>query len=367
MAEHQCVTRVPIGPQHVVLPEPVHFDLHVEDEKVVEAGFKLGFAHRGIEKAFEKRDMYSTLFIAERICGICSCSHSCAISGTYEKLTNTVIPDNARYVRSLVLELDRMHSHLLILGHLGETMGFENLFMLTWRDRELLMDMLEMITGNRVNHNINTIGGVRRSVTSAMAKELERRLDEFAPKWDVLAKFYRMDSGFAHRTKGVGVIPHDIAWAAGIVGPNARGSGVDLDIRNKHYFAYGDLKFKSVKLDDPKGDIFSRSMVRVQEVFESIKMVRALLGMIDDKKPFSVEKGPRMLPEDECFFNIEAPRGELFYYLRGNGTNKPARMKVRTPTLATLRGVPVILPGMEIQHVPLTVISIDPCICCTER
>ena len=366
MAE-ECVTNVPFGPQHVVLPEPVHFDLHVQDEVVVGADFKLGFAHRGIEKAFEKRDIYSTPFVAERICGICSCSHSCAISGVLEKATGTVIPDNARYVRSLVLELDRIHSHLLILGHLGETMGFENLFMLTWRDREQVMDMLELITGNRVNHNLNTIGGVRRAVTSAMAKDLDKRIDDFAGKWNVLAEFYTKDQGFFRRTSGVGVIPKDIAWAAGVVGPNARGSGVDLDIRNKHYFAYGDLKFKSVKLEDPKGDIFSRSMVRVREVFESIKMVKALLGMIDESKPFAVDKGPRMLPKDEVFFNIEAPRGELFYYIKGNGTNKCARMKVRTPTLATLRGVPVILPGMEIQHVPLTVISIDPCICCTER
>jgi ech hydrogenase subunit E len=321
----ECVTNVPFGPQHVVLPEPVHFDLHVQDEVVVGADFKLGFAHRGIEKAFEKRDIYSTPFVAERICGICSCSHSCAISGVLEKATGTVIPDNARYVRSLVLELDRIHSHLLILGHLGETMGFENLFMLTWRDREQVMDMLELITGNRVNHNVNTIGGVRRSVTSAMAKDMDKRIDDFAGKWNVLAEFYTKDQGFFRRTSGVGVIPKDIAWAAGVVGPNAR------------------------------------------EVFESIKMVKALLGMIDESKPFAVDKGPRMLPKDEVFFNIEAPRGELFYYIKGNGTNKCARMKVRTPTLATLRGVPVILPGMEIQHVPLTVISIDPCICCTER
>jgi ech hydrogenase subunit E len=151
------------------------------------------------------------------------------------------------------------------------------------------------------------------------------------------------------------------------VGPNARGSGVDLDIRSKGYFAYNDLKFKSVKLDDPKGDIYSRSMVRVKEVFESMKMIHTLLGMIDDTKPIAVEKGPKKLPEDEAFFNIEAPRGELFYFVRGNGTNKPERMKVRTPTLATLRGVPIILPGVEVQHVALIVISIDPCICCTER
>ena len=363
----ECITNVPFGPQHVVLPEPVHFSLKVEDEVVVDVGFKLGFAHRGIEKAFSKRDMYSTLFISERICGICSCTHSCTISGVLEKVTQTRIPDNARYIRSLVLELDRVHSHLLILGHLGETMGYENLFMLTWRDREFIMDMLEMITGNRVNHNVNTIGGVRRAVSSAMAKDLAKRLADFRSRWEVLAKFYRTDSGFHHRTRGVGVIPHDLARDAGVVGPNARGSGVNNDVREKGYFAYGDLKFKPVKLDDPRGDIFDRSMVRVQEVFESMKMADALLGMIDEAKPIAVEKGPRKLPEDEAFFSAEAPRGELFYHVRGNGTNKPERMKVRTPTLATLRAVPVALKGMEIQHVPLMVISIDPCICCTER
>jgi ech hydrogenase subunit E len=367
MAQNECVTSVPFGPQHVVLPEPVHFDLKIEDEVVVDVGFRLGFAHRGIEKAFTKRDMYSALFISERICGICSCSHSCAISGVLEKCSGTQIPDNARYVRSLVLELDRIHSHLLILGHLAETMGYENLFMLTWRDRERIMDMLEIITGNRVNHNINTVGGVRRQVTSAMAKDLQARLDGFKEKWETLAHFYRTDYGFHHRTHGVGVIPHDLARDGGVVGPNARGSGVNNDVREKGYYAYGDLKFKPVKLDDPQGDILSRSMVRVKEVEESIRMATALLGMIDEHKPFAVEKGPRKLPEDEAFFNVEAPRGELFYHVRGNGTNKPERMKVRTPTLATLRVVPVAMKGMEIQQVPLLVISIDPCICCTER
>ena len=363
----ECTTNFPFGPQHVVLPEPVHFSLKLEDEVVVGVDFKLGFAHRGIEKAFTKRDMYSALFVSERICGICSCSHSCAISGVLEKCARVQIPDNARYVRSLVLELDRIHSHLLILGHLAETMGYENLFMLTWRDREQIMDMLELITGNRVNHNINTIGGVRRAVTSAMAKTLDGQITEFSGKWEKLARFYRTDSGFHHRTRNVGVIPRDLARDAGVVGPNARGSGVNNDVREKLYYAYGELRFKPVKLDDPRGDIFDRSMVRVKEVEESIRMVRALLPMMDEHRPFAVEKGPRKLPEDEAFFNVEAPRGELFYHVRGNGTNKPERMKVRTPTLATLRAVPVAMKGMEIQQVPLLVISIDPCICCTER
>ncbi|MEM2976588.1 MAG: nickel-dependent hydrogenase large subunit [Thermoplasmata archaeon] len=366
MAE-RCVTRVPFGPQHIVLPEPVHFDLRVEDEVVVEAGFRLGFAHRGIERAFQLRDMYSALFIAERICGICSSSHSNAMSGVLEKLCGIEIPDNARYVRTLMAELDRIHSHLLILGHIGETMGFENLFMLTWRDREFVMDMLELLTGNRVNHGMNTIGGVRRRVTSAVLKQLGGMLDEFERRWPALAEVYTKDSGFIHRTRGVGIIPREVALAAGVVGPNARASGVDLDIRKKHYFAYGDLKFRPVRLDEPRGDVYDRVQVRVREVNESLRMVRELIGMVDENKPFAVEKGPRKLPEDECFFNVEAPRGELFYFARGNGTGKPARIKVRTPTLATLRAVIMILKGMEIQHVPLTVISIDPCICCTER
>lgn len=361
----KCITRFPFGPQHVVLPEPIHFDLKIEDEVVVDVGFKLGFAHRGIERAFCNRDMYSCLFIAERICGICSFVHSCTVSGVLEKVCDLEIPDDAKYIRTLVLELERIHSHLLILGHLAETIGYENMFMLTWRDREMIMDMLEEITGNRVNHNLNTIGGVRRNVPSKMAKSIEKRLDDFKEKWDVLAQFYEKDSSFVKRTKGVGVISKDIAREAGIVGPNARGSGLKFDIRLKKYFAYEEVKFKPVVLED--GDIYARTMVRVKEVYESIRMCQEALSLINEKRPVAVERGPRKLPKNEVMFNTEAPRGELFYFVRGNGTNKPERMKVRTPTLATLRGVPVVLKGMEIQDVPATVISIDPCICCTER
>jgi membrane-bound hydrogenase subunit alpha len=170
--------KVPMGPQHPALKEPASFDLILEGEQIIDSVIKLGYNHRGIEKACEGRSYTQAVYLAERICGICSHSHSTAFVHAVEEIAGVEVPLRAQYIRGIVSELERVHSHLLWLGVAGHEVGFDTLFMYSWRDRELVMDILALISGNRVNYGMNTIGGVRRDIDAEQAKKILGILDD---------------------------------------------------------------------------------------------------------------------------------------------------------------------------------------------
>src|SRR3989339_1911783 len=168
---------IPIGPQHPALKEPESFSVTLEGEKIVDVNLRLGYNHRGIEKACEERTYIQDIYILERVCGICSHSHSTCFVQTVEEIAGVEIPERAKYIRTIVAELERIHSHLLWLGVAGHEEGFDTLFMYSWRDREIVMDILALITGNRVNYGMNTIGGVRRDISKAQASQILKAVD----------------------------------------------------------------------------------------------------------------------------------------------------------------------------------------------
>jgi Ni,Fe-hydrogenase III large subunit len=157
---------VPIGPQHPALKEPGHFLITVDGEIVTNAVVRLGYAHRGIEKAVEGRNWFQNMYILERVCGICSHIHAMAYSLGVEKLAEVEVPPRAQAIRVLVAELERIHSHMLWVGVAAHEAGFDTLFMYSWRDRETVMDLLEMLSGNRVNYSVNLLGGVKCDVNA---------------------------------------------------------------------------------------------------------------------------------------------------------------------------------------------------------
>jgi len=353
---------IPFGPQHPVLPEPIHLDLVVEDEKVVEAIPSIGFIHRGLESLTAKKDFNTYTYIAERVCGICSFGHGFGYVSTIEKIMNIEVPERANYLRTIWFELSRMHSHLLWLGLLADGFGFENLFYQCWRIREKVLDLIEMSSGGRVIFSVNKVGGVLKDMDAEMLSHFLTVMDEIeADMNDIKVTFFE-DFTVQSRLRGVGVLTAQQVHDLGCVGPFARGSGVASDHRMRGYAAYKDLDFEPITSKD--GDCYARCYVRAMEVFQSIDLIRQAIGKIPDGEISAVVKGN---PNGEAFVTIEQPRGEAVYYVKANGKPNIQRFRLRTPTFANLMGLCETLKGANFADVPLLILAIDPCISCTER
>lgn len=355
---------VPIGPQHPALHEPEHFRIEVEGEEIVNVDIRMGYMHRGIEKALAERNYHRGTYLAERICGICSASHTTCFTQAVERLAGIEVPDRARYIRTIVAELERIHSHLLWAGVAAEEIGFKTLFMTIWRDRELVMDLLELVSGNRVNYATNKVGGVRRNINPRQTSKILRNLDELAKHARHYVDVFPSDQTILARCRGKGILTKHDARELCAVGPTARGSDVRMDIRRDDpYAAYDELDFLVVR--EREGDILAKAMVRLREVVESIHIIRQA---VDSLPPGPiVAKFDANLPAGEGFGRIEAPRGELFYYIRSEGGNIPSRVRVRTPTIANISFIPVMLRGETLAEVPIVVASIDQCFACADR
>lgn len=354
---------IPYGPQHPVLPEPVHLDLVIEDERIIEAVPSIGFIHRGLESLVDKRDFNQMTYVIERTCGICSFGHGMGYCETIEKIFDVEIPGRAKYIRTILFEMSRLHSHLLWLGLLADGFGFENLFYQCWRIREKILDILEMVTGGRVIFSINTVGGVLKDLTDEQAKEILTTISDVEAEVKVIQKTFFEDYSVLSRLKGVGVMTKEQINALGSVGPFARASGVKADMRMLGYAAYGDLDFEPVTSED--GDSYARCYVRLMEIYQSIDLIRqAIAKMPAEKDLVTPVKGN---PTGEAFVRMEQPRGEAFYYAKANGTPNLERMRVRTPTFANIMGLCEMLKNTELSDVGLLILTIDPCISCTER
>ena len=355
---------IPIGPQHPSLKEPACFTITLEGEKVVNAVVGVGYNHRGLEKACEARTYIQDLYIIERVCGICSHTHSTAYCQTIEQLAGLTIPRRAAYIRSIMAELERMHSHLLWLGVAGHEIGFDTLFMYAWRDRENVLDMLAMLGGNRVNYGINTIGGVRRDLTPQQALDIKRMLDKVEERNKYYVQLALSETTLAARLAGVGVLNHEDALKYGAVGPVARAANVESDIRvDEPYAAYDEIPVKMITAE--YGDVFGRTVVRVLEIQESINMIRYALDNLPDDG--IAVKAPRRVPAGEAVSRTEAPRGEDMHYVRANGTDKPDRVRVRAASEANWHGMAHMLEGDYLADVPIIIAAIDPCYSCTDR
>lgn len=353
---------IPFGPQHPVLPEPIHLDLVMEDEKVVEAIPSIGFVHRGLEKLVEKKDFNEYVYVAERICGICSFMHGMGYCQAVEKVMNIEIPPRAGYLRVIWCEMSRIHSHLLWLGLLADAFGFESLFMHSWRLRETILDMFEASTGGRVIFSACKVGGLRKDMDREMLDNFVGMLNTMEKEIRDMTKIFLNDYTVMSRLKGVGYLSKESAYALGAVGPMARASGIAEDMRKLGYAAYKDIDFDIIT--DPTGDSYARTVVRINEIFQAIDIIRKAAAGIPDSEIAVPVKG---FPNGEYFTRLEQPRGEVIYYVKANGTKFLDRMRVRTPTFANLPAMVETLKGCQLADVPILILTIDPCISCTER
>lgn len=353
---------IPFGPQHPVLPEPIHFDLVTEDETVVEAIPVIGYQHRGLERLVEKKDFIDYTFVAERICGICGYMHGFGYCHTVEQVMGIEVPQRAQYLRTIWAELSRINSHLLWLGLTADAMGFESLFMHTFRVREHVLDLIQATAGGRMIFGCVRIGGVRRDVDDEMLRTIVMNLSGLAPEIRELTNTFAEDYSVRRRMEGIGVISKDDAYLLGLVGPMLRASGISSDTRKIGYAAYSDLEFEPVTAG--AGDCYARCMVRANEIFVSIDLIRQAAGKIPSGPTETKVSG---LPDGEFFGRIEQPRGEVIYYVKGNGSRFLERFRVRVPTFANLPGMVQVLRGAQIADVPVIILTIDPCISCAER
>jgi ech hydrogenase subunit E len=353
---------IPFGPQHPVLPEPIHLDLVVEDEKVVEARPSIGFVHRGLEKLVEKKDFLEFVYVAERICGICSFIHGQTYCQGIEAIMDIPVPPRAHYLRTVWGELSRIHSHLLWLGLMADGMGFENLFMHSWRVRERVLNIVEATTGGRVIFGSCKIGGVRRDMEGEAIKNTLAELQIIERDLLQITNVFLNDNSVKRRLRGVGVLSRQEAYDLGCVGPVLRASGVAQDTRKLGYAAYSELQMEPVTRTE--GDSFARCAVRCDELLQSISLIRQALGKIPAGEIAAKVTGN---PKGEVIMRTEQPRGEVAYCLKADGSRNLQRFRVRTPTFANLPAMLKLLQGCDLADVPVLVLTIDPCISCTER
>lgn len=355
---------VPIGPQHPALKEPAHFEFGVDGEIVTSARMRLGYAHRGIEKLAESRNWFQNLYLFEHVCGICSHTHSTTYSMGVEKLAQVEAPPRASAIRALVAELERIHSHLLWLGVSAHEAGFDTLFMYSWRDRETVMNLLEQITGNRVNYSANVLGGVKCDIGPEQAKTIKEGLTYLAGRIRHYLEIVTTDAMFLRRTRDVGTISFDEAVRFGLTGPTARASGVNHDVREKApYGAY--VHFPVVAITTRNGDLEARFVVRLNELLVACSMMQNIIEDLPEG-PLTARM-PRKIPAGETISRIEAPRGELFYYIRSSGGENPARVHIRTPSLCNWTSVLEKAVGSQLADMPMLISGMDPCFSCNDR
>jgi len=355
---------LPVGPLHVALEEPMYFQVEIDGETVKGLDITAGHVHRGMESLAMQRNYFQNITLTERLCSLCSNSHPCTYCMAIENLAGIIIPPRAAFLRVVADEIKRVASNLFNVGIMAHIIGFESLFMHVMEIRELAQDAKEEVYGNRMDLAANCIGGVKYDLDTETERLLRRQLEKLKKPLDEIYALYEKDPLVKARTQGVGVLPKHEAVRMAVVGPVARGSGVAYDIRDKApYSAYDQLSF-SVQTET-RGDVQSRALIRLREAMDAISLIEQSLDMMPGG-PIVPTRLPD-IPEGQSVARSEAPRGELIYYLKSDGSDRPQRLKWRVPTYMNWEALHVMMKECKISDIPLIVNSIDPCISCTER
>jgi ech hydrogenase subunit E len=355
---------IPLGSQHISLLEPVKFKFECENEKIIAVDSDVGFVHRGIEKACVTKFKYDAIpYVVARICGLCAITHSLTYSMAIENLLEGEVSLKAKYLRILLVELDRIHSHMLCLSHTAENAGFEAMFMQIMGDREYIMVMQETLTGNRVQFDYVSIGGVNRDITTNVVNDIKNNLKVVKNKIDDYMEQFTNNWSLSLKYKGIGTLSLDEAYTYNAIGPLARAAGIATDVRaESHYLPYADVGFKIQTAQN--GDINSRNIVRLNEIYNSIEMCENILEGIPQGEIITKLKGK---PLGESIVRLEAPRGELMYYIKGDGKSMLNRVRIKTPTFACIPAFMEVFKGSSYADAPAILASFDPCLSCTAK
>jgi Ni,Fe-hydrogenase III large subunit len=354
---------IPIGPYHPALEEPCKVQVTCEGETVKDVTLSVKYNFRGVEWLAERRNYQQAVALVERVCGICSSVHTLTFCTAVERIAGLTVSERAQYIRTIVAELERLTSHTLWAGIAAEVIGFQTLFMTSFALREQLMDLLEKLSGSRVHYGMNCIGGVTRDLADPKAVLVVVRNVRQAVTHQLIPLFAN-DKTVRARCMGTGKLTREQALAWGAVGPTARASGLNEDIRRTSpYAAYAQLNFEVPV--ETSGDVFARVVVRLLEMVESCRIIEQAV----DNIPPGRLHGPDFVevPPGEAVARAEAPRGELFYYVASDGTDVPCRVKIRAPSFVNQPAVRPMMIGANLADVALINASIDPCYSCTSR
>jgi Ni,Fe-hydrogenase III large subunit len=365
LMEYSVENLVPFGPIHPALKEPEYFKLILEGEKIIQVIPRIGYVHRGLEKAAESRPWVQNMYMFERTCGICSFVHSLCYGQAVEGLTIYEVPRRAKYIRLIISELERIHSHLLWVGLMGHWAGFETLFMWVWNDREVILDLVEAISGNRVHKSMNAFCGVRRDMPENMEDRIVERMKFITDRAHYYREIIDTEETMLARTENVGnKIDQETAQKLCAVGPVARYVGLRRDVRlNDPYAAYDEVPFDIVTRTE--GDVRALLRLRLDELVVSANMISYAVKHLPEG-PIRVKIAP-IIPAGEHSSHCEAPRGEIFYYVKSTGGRTPDRVKSRQPTMANIPAALELLKGQTLADVPMVLTAIDPCFGCMDR
>lgn len=368
---------LPIGPVHPSLAEPMTFNFEIYGERIEKVNLEPGDNHRGIEFMGRQRNPIQIIYLAERICGICSASHPFAFCMAVENAAGIEVPERGQYIRVIIAELERIHSHILWAGIAGHELGFDSVLYISWRAREEVLDLLEYLTGNRINYGIFMIGGVRRDITEDQIPRIRKTLEYYKDIYGKIENIFLKDPTIALRTKNVGVLTKEDALRLCAVGPTARASGIKKDIRqDQPYSAYADLEVKAITPDvftgEVNGDVYDRIIVRLLEIVQSIQIIEQCLENMPLGEIVAEKKLVKLLNQlkkakGEGIGRHEAPRGEVFHYVKLAEAEVPEIWKARAPTYNNLMPWAPMLLGEQIADIPIVIASTDPCIACMDR
>lgn len=370
--------KISVGPIHPALKEPIYFNFVIEGEKIMEVDVKPGMAHRGIEWMGLRRNPIQTVYLAERICGICSASHPFAFTRAVEMAADIEVPERAQYIRTIIGELERVHSHILWAGVAAHEIGFDTLFYKTWDVREKAMDLLEYLTGNRVNYGIWMVGGVRRDLKPEQFPKIMETIEFYEELLEPIQAMFLEDKTITMRTRGTGILEKKEAIRLNALGPTARASGVGKDVRvDDPYHAYADMNLKPQTPEvaglPAEGDVYDRIICRLLELGQTLEILRHCVENLPDGPITSQPKPVKLLntlkkAEGQGFGRHEAPRGESFHRVDLKAGEENASVwKVRAPTYSNLQTwIPMML-GEQIADIPIVAASIDPCMSCMDR
>jgi membrane-bound hydrogenase subunit alpha len=353
------------------------FNFEISGERIQSVDLAPGDNHRGIEFMGRNRNVVQIIYLAERICGICSASHPFAFCRAVENAAGIEVPPRAEYIRVIIAELERIHSHILWAGIAAEELGFNSVLYLSWKIREEVLDLLEMLTGNRINYGMYMVGGVRRDIAEEHIPQIRKTLQYYKDTYQTLEDVFLKDPSIALRTKNVGIMTYEDALHLASVGPTARASGVKKDVRqDQPYSAYADMDIKAITPDiysgEINGDVFDRIIVRILEVFQSVQIIEHCIDNLPDGEILSEPKIIKLLgvlkkAKGEGVGRHEAPRGEVIHYVKLNESENPEVWRARAPTYNNLMSWLPMLQRQEVADIPIVVASIDPCIGCMDR
>ena len=356
-------TEIPMGTVHPAALEPYRVRFFVEDEIVQEAEITIGVNHRGIERIMEGLPVEKANALTEKICGICSNSHIWNSCRTAEMGLGIEIPERALYIRVIMGELERLHSHFLYLAHGCEVLSHETFSMRIFYMREIVMELLAMIGGNRVQYGCSVLGGVRPRCDLDEAKllRLKNDMDALEEGLTGFVERFLADSILLSRITGIGVLPQKQAIELAVTGPTLRATGVARDLRTT-MFEYDEFDFNVVT--QPDGDVKSNLVMRALESFESIKIIRQAIANIPEGKV--INRDWEMFDTDITESYIEVPRGTLYHsYALESG--RVRHCIIRTPSMANIGAMQYACIGDQITDAQLCIVQCDPCFTCTDR